>query len=175
MLNLPLCHWSSQLFDLRAPSSTDVPVVLLNQPIKNFAKLPWKGSSSKEREVPFVYALITRISDGGTDIALNSLELGIPCETRKWNVHFHRKSFQRENRTSTFSIFQLFPGIFQWNAQKYVPFRIHPNRNFRNFLVNGKRLTVISRENQWWRFPKRWQFSQAKVLNMGDEDPAKLM
>ena len=32
MLNLPLCHWSSQLFDLRAPSSTDVSVLLLNQP-----------------------------------------------------------------------------------------------------------------------------------------------
>ena len=30
--NLPLCHWSGQLFDLRAPSSTDVPVLLLNQP-----------------------------------------------------------------------------------------------------------------------------------------------
>ena len=37
MPNLPLCHWSrsSQLFDLRAPSSTDVPVLLLNQPIIN--------------------------------------------------------------------------------------------------------------------------------------------
>ena len=32
MRNLLLCHWSSQLFDLRAPSSTDVPVLLLNQP-----------------------------------------------------------------------------------------------------------------------------------------------
>ena len=30
--NLPPCHWSSQLFDLRAPWSTDVPVLLLNQP-----------------------------------------------------------------------------------------------------------------------------------------------
>ena len=31
---LPLVKpWSSQLFDLRAPSSTDVPVLLLNQPI----------------------------------------------------------------------------------------------------------------------------------------------
>ena len=30
--NLPLCHWSSQLFNLRAPWSTDVPVLLLNQP-----------------------------------------------------------------------------------------------------------------------------------------------
>ena len=33
MLNLPLCHWSSQLFDLLAPSSTDVPVLLLKLPI----------------------------------------------------------------------------------------------------------------------------------------------
>ena len=31
--NLPLCDWSSQLFDLHAPSSTDVPILLLNQPI----------------------------------------------------------------------------------------------------------------------------------------------
>ena len=30
--NLPLRHWSSQLFDLRAPSSTDAPVLLVNQP-----------------------------------------------------------------------------------------------------------------------------------------------
>ena len=30
--NLPLCHWSSHLFDLRTPSSTDVSVLLLNQP-----------------------------------------------------------------------------------------------------------------------------------------------
>ena len=29
----PLTHWSSQLFDLPAPSSTDVPFLLLNQPI----------------------------------------------------------------------------------------------------------------------------------------------
>ena len=32
VLNLLLCDWSSQLFDLRASSSTDVPVLLLNQP-----------------------------------------------------------------------------------------------------------------------------------------------
>ena len=32
MINLPLCYWLSQMFDLRAPSSTDVPVLLLNQP-----------------------------------------------------------------------------------------------------------------------------------------------
>ena len=31
--NLPLCYWSSQLFNLCAPLSTDIPVLLLNQPI----------------------------------------------------------------------------------------------------------------------------------------------
>ena len=30
--NLSLCHWSSRLIDLRAPSSTDVHALLLNQP-----------------------------------------------------------------------------------------------------------------------------------------------
>ena len=30
--NLPLCHWSTQLFNLRAPSSTDVPILLVTQP-----------------------------------------------------------------------------------------------------------------------------------------------
>ena len=32
MFNLSLCHWSIQLFDLCVPSSTDLPVLLLNQP-----------------------------------------------------------------------------------------------------------------------------------------------
>ena len=32
VLNLPLCHWSSKFFDLHTPTSTDVPVLLLNQP-----------------------------------------------------------------------------------------------------------------------------------------------
>ena len=31
-------------------------------------------------QVPFVYALVTKIQDGGTDIALNSIELVIPCK-----------------------------------------------------------------------------------------------
>ena len=39
MPSLPLSHWSSQLFDLRAPSSTDVPVLLLNQPNNNHRAL----------------------------------------------------------------------------------------------------------------------------------------
>ena len=36
--NLPLSHWSSQLFDLRAQWSTDVPVLLLSQPSREKSK-----------------------------------------------------------------------------------------------------------------------------------------
>ena len=36
--NLPLSHWSSQLFDLRAPLSTDVAVLLLSQPSREKSK-----------------------------------------------------------------------------------------------------------------------------------------
>ena len=32
-VNLPLSYWSSHLFHLHAPLSTDVPILLLNQPI----------------------------------------------------------------------------------------------------------------------------------------------
>ena len=45
MPNLSLCHWSSQLFDLRAPSSTDVPVLLLNQPNETEAMLVFETSA----------------------------------------------------------------------------------------------------------------------------------
>ena len=31
-------------------------------------------------QVPFVYALVTKFQDGDTHIAVNSLELVIPCE-----------------------------------------------------------------------------------------------
>ena len=48
MLNLPLCHWSSQLFDLRALSSTDVPVLLLNQPDDSAKRALWKLAIVKE-------------------------------------------------------------------------------------------------------------------------------
>ena len=43
VLNLPLLHWSSQLFDLRAPSSTDVPILLLNQPIGAKRSASYRG------------------------------------------------------------------------------------------------------------------------------------
>ena len=38
--NLPLSHWTSQLSDLRAPSLTDAPVLLLNQPSRREHKVP---------------------------------------------------------------------------------------------------------------------------------------
>ena len=49
MHNLPLSHWSSQLFDLRAPSSTDAPVLLLNQRWSGktaFPSSPWAGGEN---------------------------------------------------------------------------------------------------------------------------------
>ena len=59
MPSLPLCHWSSQLFDLRAPLSTDVPVLLLNQ-TNNF----FKGTDGIENEVEqvgrFIFLIISR-------------------------------------------------------------------------------------------------------------------
>ena len=36
--NVPLSHWSSQLFDLRAQWSTDVAVLLLSQPSREKSK-----------------------------------------------------------------------------------------------------------------------------------------
>ena len=63
---------------------------------KNFQKLPWKGPSSEER-VPFHSSssrLCSRhqIQDGGTVIAVNSLEQMITRQkTPKWNMHFHPK------------------------------------------------------------------------------------
>ena len=43
VLNLLLSHWSSQLFDLHVSSSTDVPVLLLNQPT-----ISWQRESARK-------------------------------------------------------------------------------------------------------------------------------
>ena len=51
------------------------------------------------------------------NIAVNSLELVIPCENSSMEHAFPPESFRREDR-ATFSKFHLFPGIFQWNARK---------------------------------------------------------
>ena len=69
-------------------------------------------------------------------MAVKSLELENPCETRKWNRHFPSESFQRENRT-TFSEVPFIPQIFQWNEPKTcVPFTSQPE--FSEFLGKWK-------------------------------------
>ena len=59
-------------------------------------------------QVPFVYALVTKIQEDGRDTAVNSLEL--PCENSLMEHAFPLDGFQRDNRT-TFSIFQLYRGL----------------------------------------------------------------
>ena len=51
-------------------------------------------------------------------------------------TNFHLERPSRENGT-TFSEFPFVPGIFQWDESKIV-YHLHPNRNFREFVVNGK-------------------------------------
>ena len=47
--NLLLCHWSSQLFDWRAPSSTDIPILLLSQPIVSYQCKSVKSLKTKRQ------------------------------------------------------------------------------------------------------------------------------
>ena len=90
--------------------------------------------------IPSVYSLVTKIQDGGTDLALNSLELVIPREISLMDHAFPPERFQRENRT-TFSKFFLFPGTFQWNAWKTcVPLTSQPE--FAEFLGKWNLCTV---------------------------------
>ena len=54
-------------------------------------------------------------------------------------TNFHSERPNRENGT-TFSEFPFVPGIFQWVEPKK---RLHPNRNFREFVVNGKQPKAV--------------------------------
>ena len=51
---------------------------------KTFGNVHGKGHRVKNvfylTQVAFVYDLVTKIQDGATDIAVNSLKLVIPCE-----------------------------------------------------------------------------------------------
>ena len=54
MPNVQLCHWSSQLFDFCMLLSTDVPVLLLNQPINKLGTPLGKcGLKKKQRAEKF--------------------------------------------------------------------------------------------------------------------------
>ena len=87
--------------------------------------------------VPFVYVLVTKIQDGDTDIALNRLELVIPCKNKMEHA-FPSKSFQRKTGLP-FQSSSYFREFSSGMPNKSM-IHLHPNRNFRNFLVNGKRL-----------------------------------
>ena len=54
-----MANWSIQLFDLRAPSSTDVPVLLLNQPISWPARPQQRSQKSlrKSSRLSFLHGL----------------------------------------------------------------------------------------------------------------------
>ena len=62
--NLPLCHWSSQFFDLRAQSSTDVLVLLPNQPVITLEqiKLAWEIHRSEDGSQTLVDTVIIVLS-----------------------------------------------------------------------------------------------------------------
>ena len=68
---LPLCHWSIQLFDLRAQSSTDVPVLLLTQPNQSTAT-----TTGTSKTLQILWALC---------ITLFSTFLCRPWRTTTWN------------------------------------------------------------------------------------------
>ena len=48
--NLPLYHWSSQLFRLRASLSTDIPIQFLNQPVTSALSVKFMRSHFRQRQ-----------------------------------------------------------------------------------------------------------------------------
>ena len=88
-------------------------------------------------KVPLVFALITKIQDGGTDIAVNSIELVIP---RKNPVNQTCISIGKVSSGKTGLPFQFFSYSreFSSGTPDKSMFHLHLNKNFRNFLVNEK-------------------------------------
>ena len=75
------------------------------------------------------------------NVAVNSLEVVRPFKSCKWKTHFHR--IVSNGKTGLpFQKFCLFRKISSGTNQKRV-FHLHPNRNFRKFLVNGKHPSLL--------------------------------
>ena len=70
-------------------------------------------------------------------MVVSGLELVNLCETRKWNTDFHRK-ISTGKTGLPFQKFHFFRK-FSSGTNRKIMFHLHPNRNFRNLLVNGKR------------------------------------
>ena len=71
---MPLCHWSSQLFDLRTLSSTDVPVLLLNQPINLLETMSCPNLILTHSSRSQYLRKKSRTSENQASLALNCLE-----------------------------------------------------------------------------------------------------
>ena len=79
-VNFPLSYWSSQLFHLRAPLSTDVPILLLNQSVGEVGGgclfLNWR------RNLPLAIhfsltVLLKKVNDIKTGIRYQTLNLWV--------------------------------------------------------------------------------------------------
>ena len=103
---------------------------------KNFRNFRWKFPSGEKR-VPFNSGPFAAQWLRFKNVAENSLEVVRPFKSCKWNTHFHRKVSNGKTGLP-FQKFRLFRKFSSGTNQKRV-FHLHPNRNFRNFLVNGKR------------------------------------
>ena len=108
---------------------------------KNFRKFRWKFPSGEKRvpfnSDPFATQWLRFYAPKFKNVAVNSLEVVTPFKSCKWNTHFHRKVSNGKTGLP-FQKFRLFRKFSSRTNQKRV-FHLHPDRNFRNFLVNGKR------------------------------------
>ena len=110
---------------------------------QNFRKFRWKFRwkfSSGEKHVPFnsgpfAAQWLRFYAPKFKNVAVNSLEVVRPSKSCKWNTHFHRKVSNGKTGLP-FQKFHLFRKFSSGTNRKRV-FHLHPNRNFRNFLVNG--------------------------------------
>ena len=112
---------------------------------KNSRKFRWKFPSGEKRipfnSGPFAAQWLRFYAPKFKNVAVNSLEVVRPFKSCKWNTHFHRKVSNGKTGLP-FQKFRLFRKFSSGTNQKRV-FHLHPNRNFRNFLVNGILLKLM--------------------------------
>ena len=74
------------------------------------------------------FPALAKIGDGGSHITMYSLRLVNPCETCRWNMHFHQNSFQWENSAIHFqtSNYSCKPGNFPVECMEHVPLTSQP-------------------------------------------------
>jgi len=137
----------NQSFESTGYSSTCSMIVRSRFEIRNRGRFPFTkkfplGISVWEECVPFATSSIR--GSRGTPGRLKERERSGPGDKNNKNENsvngtqiFHWEVSTGKTGLS-FQQFRLFQKIFSETNQKVV-FHLHPNRNFRNFLVNGKR------------------------------------